>query len=548
MDGLAQMAGQTALEVYNFCSAIRDAPREITAISNDVNALKPLILNLEGALGSDAVRNVVDEDPEVSNALWTLAAPIKNCQSALRLVKDKTSPYLKKVGSAQSPDSVGKSDDPQIQRPRFSRTYVLWHFKRKEIFGLLAELERAKSTFSDAMGSITLLLTLKLHPQANGTRVLQEGYEFNADLGSVLNDYAVSVVGLRLDDNQSQTSETTTTATAPPARSDHDAAEELKTVVSSGSIFLLKAALQYIQVDSRDQKGRTALSYAAEWGKYDVAKALLDEGASVSAKGWSLSGRSDGHDPFFYSGATPLWWAANRRRTDVADLLLRHGANPNSRTTSGRTAFQESCWWGDVDTARCLILSLRLLESIPGSGLVANAWILPKQGWAPIHEAVTNEQMGALELLVSHGALLDIATMQPESKTALHFAVERQRIDMVELLLKSGANPQYLMIEDVTPLHLAAAGGWILGIEMLAKSWDVPLDPRDTLLLETPLHKAARNRHVEAIDRLSALGANRKARNVDGQTCEELLACSLANPGQWDVPKHLATWMESGYG
>lgn len=197
---------------------------------------------------------------------------------------------------------------------------------------------------------------MKLHHPAKGTRALREDYEFNADLGSALNDYAASVVNMKLDDGQSQVSQTTTAAgSTPPVRSDSDAALELKAVMSKGSIIRLRDALRDIQVDARDQKGRTALSYAAEWGKYDIAKMLLEEGASVSARGWSLSGWGNGHDPWFHCGATPLWWAANGSHTDIADLLLRHGANPNSRTTSGRSSLQESCYWGDIDTAKLLL-------------------------------------------------------------------------------------------------------------------------------------------------------------------------------------------------
>lgn len=154
---LAQMAGKTALEVYEFCCAVRDAPREISAISSDVNALKILLRNLESSLGSAAVQDVVNEDDEVTDALWTLETPIINCHNSLRHVKDKMSPYLKMDDvSAQSPDLTEQSATTQPQRSRFSRTYVWWFFKRKEIFGLVAELERTKSTFSDAMGSVTL--------------------------------------------------------------------------------------------------------------------------------------------------------------------------------------------------------------------------------------------------------------------------------------------------------------------------------------------------------------------------------------------------------
>lgn len=45
------------------------------------------------------------------------------------------------------------------------------------------------------------------------------------------------------------------------------------------------------------------------------------------------------------------------------------------------------------------------------------------------------------------------------------------------------------------------------------------LDPRDAYLYETPLHKAARNRHVALINRLTAMGAERQTKNVDGKAC-----------------------------
>ena len=193
---------------------------------------------------------------------------------------------------------------------------------------------------------------MRLQPRVNGKKSLQTTYEFNNDLGSALNEYAGSVVNMSLDDRQSQVSKS---STALPARSDREAANELKIVVSNGSVFLLNAALQYVHVDARDHAGRTALSYASEWGKYDIAKVLLEEGASVSTRQWSRSGWDDNYDPFLFSGATPIWWAAKKGRTNVVDLLLRHGANPNARTTSGRTPLMEACQRGYVNIARLLL-------------------------------------------------------------------------------------------------------------------------------------------------------------------------------------------------
>lgn len=57
------------------------------------------------------------------------------------------------------------------------------------------------------------------------------------------------------------------------------------------------------------------------------------------------------------------------------------------------------------------------------------------------------------------------------------------------------------------------------------------LNQRDVLLYEIPLHKAAKAHHVEAADKLSAFGANRKVKNVDERTHEEIVEYSLADPG-----------------
>lgn len=112
----------------------------------------------------------------------------------------------------------------------------------------------------------------------------------------------------------------------------------------------------------------------------------------------------------------------------------------------------------------------------------------------------------------------------------------------MQLLLQRGADPNGLMLEGVTPLHLAAAGGWVPGIELLMEH-NVFIDARDTLLHESPLHKAARNCEQGSINRLCELGANQQAKNVDGQTYREILKCALASPKQWKVPTHLGVYI-----
>ncbi|CAG8897873.1 unnamed protein product [Penicillium nalgiovense] len=59
-------------------------------------------------------------------------------------------------------------------------------------------------------------------------------------------------------------------------------------------------------VDSRDQWGRTPLSWAAEYGSLAVVKSLLEQGANVNA--------SD------YEGGTPLAWPIHAGNPEMVDI------------------------------------------------------------------------------------------------------------------------------------------------------------------------------------------------------------------------------------
>jgi ankyrin repeat protein len=80
-------------------------------------------------------------------------------------------------------------------------------------------------------------------------------------------------------------------------------------------------------VDSPDQWGRTALSWAAEYGLLAVVKVLLEQGANVNA--------SD------YEGGAPLTWLIHAGNPEMANLaateayLKERGAKEVNRATTG---------------------------------------------------------------------------------------------------------------------------------------------------------------------------------------------------------------------
>ncbi|OQE17276.1 hypothetical protein PENSTE_c021G07116 [Penicillium steckii] len=128
-----------------------------------------------------------------------------------------------------------------------------------------------------------------------------------------------------------------------------------------------------------------------------------------------------------------------------------------------------------------------------------------------------------IKLLVDHGALLN--GHLGSTKAPLHNAVIQRNIPIMEILLKAGVDPDIPMKEDIIPLHLAAAAGCIPGVELLIHV-GAEINARDTLTLETPLHKAARNWEAHAIKKLI---------NCNGQSYEDILRCAQVNPKDWGV-------------
>lgn len=112
---------------------------------------------------------------------------------------------------------------------------------------------------------------------------------------------------------------------------------------------------------------------------------------------------------------------------------------------------------------------------------------------------------------------------------------------MTRLLLSNDADPNVLMLEDITALHLAAAGGWIDGLNLLL-DWDASINAQDARLRETPLHKAARNLEMAAIRRLCARGADTELKNIDGLTYQSVMECAQRNPVDWYVEPKLASF------
>ncbi|TGL34957.1 ankyrin repeat domain-containing protein [Leptospira koniambonensis] len=101
--------------------------------------------------------------------------------------------------------------------------------------------------------------------------------------------------------------------------------------VYKGDLFGLQTCLRSgYSVDTRDPFTRnfTPLMIAAREGEVEIAEFLVRSGADINAK------TRDGH--------TALMMAVYNRNLDIVKLLLKNGANVHIKSKQGHTAFSEA--------------------------------------------------------------------------------------------------------------------------------------------------------------------------------------------------------------
>lgn len=145
------------------------------------------------------------------------------------------------------------------------------------------------------------------------------------------------------------------------------------------------------------------------------------------------------------------------------------------------------------------------------------------QTTTPLMNAALKGQLAVARYLLDHGARVNQASSDDDSRTALSLAVHAGHRTMAELLLERGATVAPQVAE--TPLHLAALQGFVSLAELLvSKGADVNYQwDRERGKNVTPLWRAVQNNHEPMVRFLLDHGAdpNLAAQNVslvDGGT------------------------------
>ncbi|XP_018017932.1 protein phosphatase 1 regulatory subunit 12B [Hyalella azteca] len=240
----------------------------------------------------------------------------------------------------------------------------------------------------------------------------------------------------------------------------------------------------------------------------------------------------------FVSSVMLLEAAARNDIDEVRELLQSGSVSPNATNEDGLTALHQCCI---DDSAEMLTLLLHY-------GADVNA--ADSEKWTPLHAAATCGHLHLAQLLVQHGANLlavnadgnmpydiceDDATLDYIECEMARRGVTQAMIDetrtttetaMLDELKLMRDNGESLLVRDhqnATPLHVAAANGYMRVCEFLL-SHNFPLELRDADDW-TPLHAAACWGHPDVLELLVLHGANLHARNKHQETpydiCED---------------------------
>lgn len=157
-----------------------------------------------------------------------------------------------------------------------------------------------------------------------------------------------------------------------PDLSDPDGNTALIIAAREGGIEVVRALLAARpRLNATNRFGETALMLAAYSGRTEVVRELLLEGADVNhGRGWNpllyavFRGHGDIADLLLKfradpnsrgpNGSTALMFAARSGQADIISMLLAHGADPHASNADGQTALTWAIDAGNTDAARVL--------------------------------------------------------------------------------------------------------------------------------------------------------------------------------------------------
>jgi ankyrin repeat protein len=256
------------------------------------------------------------------------------------------------------------------------------------------------------------------------------------------------------------------------SKSRHELERDFLKAATNGYKNKVKELLEMVNVNIHILYGETALIRASSRGRTEIVKLLLKAGANPDTK-----------DNY---GETALMRASLSGHKDIVILLLKAGANPDTKDNYGETALMKASYNGHKEIVKLLLKAGAdvNLQATRGDTALMNASKRPRR---PTHPCVVRTHArerrdggmrgkrreghkDIVELLLKAGANVDI--QNNKGYTALMWASlsGRKDIEIFKPLLEAGADVNLGDKLGETALTIARRRGHTAIVELLEEN------------------------------------------------------------------------------
>jgi ankyrin repeat protein len=211
----------------------------------------------------------------------------------------------------------------------------------------------------------------------------------------------------------------------------------------STRLFFLTQALVFLTVSANAAPKNETIDRAIAKGDLADVQAHLAQDPESARKGGKPSSRA------------PLEQAILRKKTKIALLLIKSGAEVNSSDASKRPPLH-------LAVERNLPT---IVKALMDAG--AKPDVLDKGGWTPLHHAAAKNQLETAKVLIAGGA--QPMTLSERGGTPLHEAACSGGKEIIKFLLSQKIDPSIVSKNGVTALDMAKEYKNQAAIDILSK-------------------------------------------------------------------------------